>query len=130
VSRPVAALAVPGSAPQRRGMAHVEISVLSNVVTLINVFTVTPETQEQVARALSRATDEVMKSQPGFVSASIHKSLDGRKVANYAQWRSREHFEVMLQNPAAKQHMAEIASLVERFEPTLYTVASVHSAAP
>jgi quinol monooxygenase YgiN len=111
-------------------MAHVEISASSDVVTLINVFTATPDRQEQVARALTRATDEVMKSLAGFVSASIHKSLDGRKVANYAQWRSRAHFEAMQQNPAAQQHMAEVASLVERFEPTLFTVTSVHSAVP
>jgi hypothetical protein len=40
-----------------------------------------------------------------------------------------EHFEAMLRNPAAKQHMDEIASLVVRFEPTLCSVVSVHPTA-
>jgi hypothetical protein len=26
---------------------------------------------------------------PEFVSANIHKSVDGTRVANYAQWRSQ-----------------------------------------
>jgi quinol monooxygenase YgiN len=107
-------------------MDHVEISVSANLVTLINVFIVAPEKQAQVARALTQATEETMRRQPGFVSASIHKSLDGSKVVNYAQWRTPEHFEAMLRDPAAKKHMDEIASLVVRFEPTLCSVVSVH----
>lgn len=42
---------------------------------------------------------------PGFVSASIHKSLDGVRVVNYAQWRSKEDFEVMMTSPEALKHM-------------------------
>ncbi len=46
-----------------------------------------------------------MRHMPGFVAANIHKSSDGERVANYAQWRSREDFEAMLKNPAALAHM-------------------------
>lgn len=42
-----------------------------------------------------------MKILPGFVSATIHGSADGVRVANYAQWRRREDFEAMLNNPEA-----------------------------
>jgi quinol monooxygenase YgiN len=108
-------------------MANVTISEASNVVTLINVFTVAPDKQDVVVQTLIRATDEVMRRREGFVSASIHKSLDGTKVTNYAQWRRREDFEAMLQDPAAKRHMGEVAALVVRFEPTLYAVASVQA---
>lgn len=66
-----------------------------------------------------------MRAQPGFISANLHKSLDGTRVVNYAQWRSKAEFEAMLQNPDCKPHMGECAKLAQRFEPMLYSVASV-----
>ena len=66
-----------------------------------------------------------MNRMPGFVSANLHKSLDGTKVVNYAQWRSKEDFEAMLQNPEAATHMGEAARIAENFEPHLYEVSFV-----
>jgi heme-degrading monooxygenase HmoA len=77
---------------------------------------------------LVEATEVVMKHQPGYVSANIHKSLDGTRVTNYAQWRSQEAFEAMLEDPEANVHMKEAAKLAERFEPHLYEVSFVHKA--
>ena len=59
-----------------------------NVLTLINVFTVKPENQQRLVDLLTEATERTMKQLPGFVSASIHRSVDGTKAVNYAQ-RSR-----------------------------------------
>jgi heme-degrading monooxygenase HmoA len=73
-------------------------------------------------RASSKA---VMRKQPGFVSANIHKSLDGTRVANYAQWRSKEAFEAMLRDREAAEHMGEAARIAESFEPHLYEVSFV-----
>ncbi|MEP7246033.1 MAG: antibiotic biosynthesis monooxygenase [Gammaproteobacteria bacterium] len=95
-------------------------------VTLINVFTVEPTRQAELVALLDEATAQVMRHQRGFVSASIHKSLDGRKVANYAQWHSKEDFDAMLKIPECQQHIAKAAALAERFEPELYAVAAVH----
>ncbi len=100
-----------------------------DVVTLINVFTVAPEDQGHLLDVLARATAEVMAGLPGFVSANLHRSLDGTKVTNYAQWRSREDFDAMLENPVATPHMREAASICETFEPYLYEVAFVDAAA-
>ncbi len=91
------------------------------VVTLINTFTVAPERQEELVQLLIEATERVMKHLPGFVSANIHRGLDGRHVANYAQWRSHEDFEAMLRNPAAQAHMGPIGAMAQ-FDPVLYVV--------
>src|ERR1700726_1084178 len=69
--------------------------------TLINVFTVEPAKQQRLVDILVEATESTMRSLPGFISANIHKSLDGTRVANYAQWRSVEDFQAMLKNPEA-----------------------------
>src|SRR5215217_8013689 len=97
----------------------------NDVVTLINVFTVAPHEQQRLVEVLVDATQAVMRKQPGFVSANIHRSLDGRRVTNYAQWRSQEAFEAMLQNQEATEHMGEAAKIAERFEPHLYEVSFV-----
>jgi hypothetical protein len=52
------------------------ISREMGVVTLINVFEVTPGDQRRLVELLVRATEEVMRDQPGYVSANIHRSLD------------------------------------------------------
>ena len=59
------------------------------VVTQINVFTVDSRNQQALIDLLiesARAASEV----PGWLSASIHRSLDGTKVVNYAQSESME----------------------------------------
>jgi quinol monooxygenase YgiN len=75
------------------------ISQSNGVVTLINVFTAAPEDQQCLLDLLVEATESVMNELPGFVSANVHKSFDGTRVVNYAQWRSREAFEAMLDDP-------------------------------
>jgi quinol monooxygenase YgiN len=97
----------------------------NDVVTLITVFTVAQEDQQRLVDVLVDATQKVMRKQPGFVSANIHRSLDGRRVTNYAQWQSREAFEAMLQDQEAAEHMGEAARIAERFEPHLYEVSFV-----
>jgi len=104
------------------------ISTDNDVVTLVNVFTVGPEKQQRLLDLLVEATETVMNKQPGFVSANLHRSLDGTKVVNYAQWRSREAFEAMLQNPEAVPHLREAGEIAQKFEPFLYEVSFVDEA--
>ena len=91
------------------------------ILTLINVFTVEPQRQQELAQVLIDATEQTMKHLPGFISASIHKSFDGQKVVNYAQWKSREDFDAMTKNPDAIPHMKTAAALA-KFEPILCEV--------
>jgi len=95
------------------------------LITLINVFTVEPARQAQLVELLNDATEQVMRHRPGFISANIHASLDGTKVVNYAQWRSREDFEATMADATAQAHMRQAASLAT-VEPHLYRVVSVH----
>jgi heme-degrading monooxygenase HmoA len=101
------------------------ISEGAPVVTLINVFTVAPERQQQLVELLERATREVIRHQPGFVSANLHVGREGDRVANYAQWASEEDYRRMLADPGCREHLTAAAALAE-VAPALYTVASVH----
>lgn len=105
-----------------------QITQNSDVVTLINVFTVEPQDQQRLVDLLGEATESDIERMPGFVSANIHRSLDGTKVVNYAQWESREAYEAMLESPEAAPHMEEAAGLAVSFEPHLYEVSLVDAA--
>jgi antibiotic biosynthesis monooxygenase (ABM) superfamily enzyme len=107
-------------------MASTTISVDAPVATLINVFTVRPERQRELADLLITATEEVMQHLPGFIAANIHVSTDGVRVVNYAQWETAEAFQAMLANPEAKEHMDQAAAIADSFDPHLYSVLSVH----
>jgi heme-degrading monooxygenase HmoA len=100
-------------------MAHIVQG--RDILTLINVFTVSPENQQRVVDILVNATETVIGKLPGYISANIHKSLDGTRVVNYAQWQSREAFEAMLKVPEVVPHMQE-ATKLSAVEPHLYEV--------
>lgn len=97
------------------------------LMTLVNVFTVQPERQQDLVDLLVEATEGVMRRMPGFVSANIHRSYDGCRVVNYAQWRSREDFNAMLRDPQARPHMERAAQMAS-FDPILCEVAHVDHA--
>ena len=91
------------------------------ITTLINVFTVDPKNQQHLVELLIQVIEKVTSKQEGFISANIHKSLDGTKVVNYAQWKSKEAFEKMLKNPRAITHMNDVLSIA-KVDGSLYEV--------
>src|ERR671923_726483 len=106
-----------------------QITSTDGVATIINVFTVEPAKQDELIDLLTRATDETIRHMPGFISANFHKSLDGTRVANYAQWRSRDDLEAMLRHPAALPHLKEATALAIAVDPHVYDVAAVREKA-
>lgn len=93
-----------------------------SVMTLINTFDVASENADQSIGMLADATEQVMRGRQGFISASLHKSDDGAKVINYAQWASRADFDAMRADPEAQAHMRECAELAESFDPVICKV--------
>lgn len=96
------------------------ISKENNYLTLINVFTVDPSNQQKLVDLLIQAT-EVVRTAPGFVSSSLHASLDGAKVTMYAQWKSIEDYNKMRSNPAAAPFLVQAMEMAS-FEPGMYRV--------
>lgn len=101
------------------------ILVDAPIVTLINVLEVPAERQSELVEILEKATHEVIRRFPGFISASIHRGLDGVHVANYVQWRTMEDFERMFADPEAQVHI-RAATAIAKASPFHYRVSSVH----
>jgi len=89
------------------------IKVDKDIITLINVFTVDPSRQQQLVDALIETTRQVWRLQDGFISASIHKSKDRKKVVNYVQYKGKEAFDKRLDNPEAVTHMNRVLSMAK-----------------
>jgi quinol monooxygenase YgiN len=100
------------------------ISKDNNFLTLINIFTVDPQKQQELIRLLTMATQESIIRIEGFISASLHKSIDGTKVTMYAQWRSIKDYQNMRNNPTASPYL-EQALAIARFDPGMYNVAEI-----
>lgn len=97
------------------------ISKDEKLVTLINVFKVEPANQQRLADLLARVTETSVRHAPGFISSSLHRSLDGTKVTMYAQWRTVEDYEAMRKDPAPLPYLQE-ALTIATFEPGMYEV--------
>jgi heme-degrading monooxygenase HmoA len=97
----------------------------TSAVTLVNVFTVEPKDQLRLVEHWQQATEEVIRHLPGFISANVHRSLDGTKVINYAQWKSQDAFDAMRHNPEAAAHLRELGQIGTP-APVVCEVVSVH----
>lgn len=95
-------------------------------VTVVNVYEVEPDKQDALVTLLGKATDEVIKRLPGFISVSVHRSLDGTRVVNYAQWASKADVEAMLKSEEGQARLRDLAALAKSVSPALYEVSSVH----
>jgi quinol monooxygenase YgiN len=70
----------------------------NEVITVIIIFAVEPERQQELVDTIKEFVETGVKHQLGFVSSSIHKSLDKVRVMNYAQWQTQEDYQAFVKN--------------------------------
>jgi hypothetical protein len=103
----------------------IKIRANAGIITQINVFTVPPGGQRALVDVLSDAA-ACAREQPGWLSASLHMSLDGTRVVNYAQSNS-------LASAEAVVTQLKMAGFLERNKaygeahPGLYEVVATYS---
>lgn len=67
-------------------------------VILINNFNVGPDEVDEFLKAFA-ATDRVLKRQPGYISAQLHRGIAGSCVfLNYEVWESAKQFNQAVSN--------------------------------
>lgn len=90
----------------------------ADAVVLINVFKCAPERQDALVELVTTLVRR-QRELDGFVSAALHRGLNGKVVANHAVWRSREDWKAMTRHPTVVAAMEPIMA-VATFEPNLY----------
>jgi quinol monooxygenase YgiN len=101
-------LAGLGRGTSRKAQDMPEIIKDPNYATFINTFRCEPANQDEVVRINMDIVDQVASKLPGFVSATIHRSVDGTRVINYLQWESADALDAM-------QKSAEFQAIARRF---------------
>ena len=103
-------------------MAHIQAE--KACVTQITVIECEPGKQTE---ALSLMTDRAhfMARQPGFISISLHRSLDGRRIVNYIQWQSRELLQSAHRSPEFRKEWGHFDQVTDEIDPHLYEVTHV-----
>lgn len=87
-------------------------------VVLINIFKCDARRQEGLMAHLT-ALAQVQRALPGFVTATLHRGLNGRVIANHAVWASPGHWKAMTRHPDVMAAMGPILAIAT-FEPHLY----------
>src|ERR1700683_1118207 len=88
-------------------------------VVLINKFNVRPDDVDQLLAAW-RADAALMRAQPGYISAQLHRGIGGSCVFfNYAVWESTEHFARAFANPEFQSQLGQYPSSASA-EPHLF----------
>jgi len=96
------------SAQQQR----VELLVNNDVLTVINILKPEETMKSDVLNLLKEGIDETMTKQKGYISSSVHSSVDNNYIINYSQWRSMDDLAVAgaLVNAGGAPKMAEAFS--------------------
>ena len=90
---------VASHSQQRTSRMQPTIAVDNDFATQINIATVEPENQPKLVQFLREATDTMFSKMPGWISTSILKGKDGRRVFIYSQWRSSANIEAFRKDP-------------------------------
>jgi heme-degrading monooxygenase HmoA len=101
-----------------------EIRKDNGVVTQITVLEVEAGKQDELLAVLKERA-RFMATQPGFVSITLHESLDGTSIINYVQWKTRELLEKAHHSPEFREKWPQVSKLADIAEPNLYKVVHV-----
>jgi heme-degrading monooxygenase HmoA len=103
-------------------MPHIQTG--KQPVTQITIVEAEPDKQDE-ALSLMAERARFMARQPGFVSISLHRSLDGKRIVNYVQWQDSELLRSAHQSPEFRKEWRHLDQLTEDIDPHLYEVAQV-----
>ena len=82
--------------------------------------------QQDEALALMAERAAFMARQPGFVSIRLHRSLDGKRIVNYIQWKSLEQLHSAHASPEFRKEWTRFDDLTDQIDPHLYEMTHVH----
>ena len=97
------------------------ISKTDELVTVINLFPIDPKNQPKLLDLLKELSNNFVENQPGFISANVHRSFDGKRVISYAQWKTKEDYQSIYSNVEAIPYLDKIKAIT-KFDWNLYQV--------
>jgi heme-degrading monooxygenase HmoA len=109
----LAAQSVPSYSQNRSSNMEATIRIGSDITTLVNVFTVEPDSQQKLVQILKEGTESFFSKQPGFISSSVHAGKEGGRAINYSQWRSAQDIENFRKDPKFAPYIQRLAAIAK-----------------
>ena len=89
----------------------IEIHRGTKVTVLISVFTVEPENEQKLIALFEEGIAVIFSKQHGYISSSIHKGNDAKRLVLYGQWESEENIDAFRKQPEVGQYLKKIKEL-------------------
>ena len=98
-----------------------QLRTANQPVIQVTVVDTDPGKQDKALSVMAERA-RFMARQPGFVSITLHRSLDRRRIVNYVQWQSRELLEKAHRSPEFRKEWDEFDRLTADISPSLYEI--------
>jgi quinol monooxygenase YgiN len=101
--------------------ARAIIQDTDDLVTFIQIWGVADAAAQSAWLAVMHGNIDLLRAKPGFISMTLHSSVDGKRIAVYARWASQAALHDAISDPAAiaaHDRMAQIGTP----DGTLYTL--------
>ena len=96
-------------------------------ITQITFIEPRPGEQDE-ALALMAERAAFMARQPGFISIQLHRSLDGKRIVNYIEWKSLELLHSAHESPEFRKEWTRFDHLTDQIDPHLYEMTHAFNA--
>jgi quinol monooxygenase YgiN len=110
-------ISLPSLAGQHPATAYdvdestIEIHTGDKITVLISVFTVQPENEQKLIELIEEGTSSLFSKQPGYISASIHKGADSKRLVLYGQWESPQYIDAFRKKPEIGEYIQKVKEL-------------------
>lgn len=88
-------------------------------------FSVEANKAEKVVEVVGDLLERLVRRQPGFESARLHREIEGGRVVNYMQWRDRQAFDDF-----RARHKDEVTAAISPFAPRFGFFGIEHNISP
>jgi len=81
------------------------ISEQLDCITAIVTFKCEPDQQKDLADKVRAYIKDFISHQDGLISSHLHLSVCGKRVVNYAQWKSMDHFKAFGEKAKTREEL-------------------------
>ncbi len=89
----------------------IEIHHGNKATVLISVFNVEPENEQKLIKLFEQGTIDLFSKQPGYISSSIHKGNDSKRLVLYGQWESQQYIEAFRKKTDIGKYFQKVREL-------------------
>ncbi|MGL4610986.1 MAG: antibiotic biosynthesis monooxygenase [Trueperaceae bacterium] len=93
----------------------------AKLVTVLYIMTVDPDDQDTLVQHV-KTIYALLTKEPGYISLTILRSLDGLRVATYEQWESEARMNAAKESHNFQKGLTKLQELVIEGEPRIYDV--------